>query len=91
MSGIATMDEPPKNDYARQLDRSRIRALPMSKRTPPPRLVNIGRRAEAVDKAREERIRIAAYYRALKRGFAPGHEWADWFAAEEEERSHAER
>jgi len=29
-------------------------------------------------------IARAAYYRALHRGFAPGHETADWLAAEAE-------
>jgi hypothetical protein len=33
---------------------------------------------------REARVRMAAYYRAEQRGFAPGHELADWFAAEAE-------
>lgn len=35
----------------------------------------------------EERLRMirdAAYYRAEKRGFAPGHEYEDWLAAERE-------
>jgi hypothetical protein len=31
---------------------------------------------------REEWIRVAAYYRAERRGFAPGHDLEDWFAAE---------
>jgi len=30
----------------------------------------------------EERIRVAAYLRAERRGFAPGHEVEDWLAAE---------
>jgi hypothetical protein len=29
-------------------------------------------------------VRQAAYYRALKRGFAPGHELQDWLEAEAE-------
>jgi hypothetical protein len=33
---------------------------------------------------REEMIRQAAYYRAERRGFAPGYEWEDWLAAEAE-------
>jgi hypothetical protein len=33
---------------------------------------------------REQRIRVAAYFKAEKRGFAPGHELDDWLAAEEE-------
>jgi hypothetical protein len=31
---------------------------------------------------REEWIRVAAYYRAERRGFQPGHDLEDWFAAE---------
>lgn len=34
--------------------------------------------------AREERVRTAAYFRAERRGFAPGYEWEDWLAAEAE-------
>lgn len=33
---------------------------------------------------REARIRMAAYLRAERRGFAPGCEWDDWLAAEAE-------
>lgn len=29
-------------------------------------------------------IAVAAYYRAEKRGFEPGHEWLDWLEAEQE-------
>lgn len=36
------------------------------------------------DGDRMERIRVAAYLRAERRGFAPGHEWEDWLAAEAE-------
>jgi hypothetical protein len=32
-------------------------------------------------------IREAAYYRAEKRGFAPGHEFLDWLEAEREIKS----
>jgi hypothetical protein len=34
--------------------------------------------------AREERIRVAAYFKAERRGFEPGHELDDWLAAERE-------
>lgn len=34
------------------------------------------------DEQRRERIAIAAYYLAERRGFAPGHEKEDWLAAE---------
>ena len=33
---------------------------------------------------REALVRTAAYYRAERRGFAPGYEWEDWLAAEAE-------
>ena len=33
---------------------------------------------------RRRRIAMAAYYRAERRGFAPGHEVEDWLAAEAE-------
>lgn len=36
------------------------------------------------DSARRARIAIAAYYRAERRGFAPGHEIEDWLEAERE-------
>jgi hypothetical protein len=31
---------------------------------------------------REAMVRMAAYFRAERRGFEPGHEWDDWLAAE---------
>jgi len=33
---------------------------------------------------REERVRVAAYFRAERRGFVRGHETEDWLAAEAE-------
>jgi hypothetical protein len=33
---------------------------------------------------RQMRISKAAYYKAQQRGFAPGYDWEDWFAAERE-------
>ena len=33
---------------------------------------------------RQMRISKVAYYKAQQRGFAPGHDWEDWFAAERE-------
>jgi hypothetical protein len=38
----------------------------------------------AVLEDREAMVRLAAYLRAERRGFAPGHEHADWLAAEAE-------
>jgi hypothetical protein len=40
--------------------------------------------APATTVAREEMVRIAAYFRAERRGFAPGYEVADWLAAQAE-------
>ena len=36
------------------------------------------------DDDREERVRMAAYFRAERRGFLGGYEQEDWFAAEAE-------
>ena len=33
---------------------------------------------------RQRKIELAAYFRAERRGFAPGDDWADWLAAEAE-------
>jgi len=33
---------------------------------------------------REQMVRTAAYFRAERRGFAPGYEWDDWLSAEAE-------
>jgi hypothetical protein len=33
---------------------------------------------------REQMVAVAAYYRALKRNFEPGHELEDWLEAEAE-------
>ena len=33
---------------------------------------------------RDQMVRMAAYFRAQQRGFAPGNEWEDWLVAEAE-------
>jgi hypothetical protein len=38
----------------------------------------------AVSRPRQERVAELAYFRALRRGFEPGHELEDWLAAEAE-------
>lgn len=50
------------------------------KRAPRPKAAE---RASA-DAGRQAMVRTAAYYRAQKRGFAPGRDLEDWFAAEAE-------
>ena len=53
-------------------------AVPMAPTTPK---VPAGS-AAPVD--RDEMVRVAAYFRALRRGFAPGYEVADWLEAQAE-------
>jgi hypothetical protein len=66
------------------------RAVLKAKDRPPknPDHIEIVRMAavEAASRAEERRemIATAAYFRAQKRGFEPGHELEDWFAAETE-------
>ena len=36
------------------------------------------------DSERNLQISLCAYFRAERRGFAPGHMWDDWLAAEQE-------
>lgn len=36
------------------------------------------------DEPLRHRIAEVAYLKAAERGFEPGHEWSDWFAAEAE-------
>jgi len=40
--------------------------------------------ASAAPVDRDEMVRVAAYFRALRRGFAPGYEVADWLDAQAE-------
>jgi hypothetical protein len=40
------------------------------------------RTTAALSAEREQRIREAAYFKAERRGFTPGHEIEDWLAAE---------
>lgn len=42
------------------------------------------RHEAALEESRRRRIEIAAYYRAERRGFAPGSEVEDWLEAERE-------
>jgi len=52
-----------------------------------PMLATQGRHEAAPEtehRVRHEMVATAAYYRAERRGFAPGHELDDWLAAETE-------
>ena len=41
-------------------------------------------RAVPTQAERDQMVRMAAYFRAQQRGFAPGNEWEDWLVAEAE-------
>ena len=56
--------------------RSASRSVQQKSRPVPPALID--------QDLRRELIAQAAYYRAQRRGFAPGHEAEDWLAAESE-------
>ena len=45
--------------------------------------VQITRQADFDRDTRHRKIEVAAYFKAERRGFAPGHELDDWLAAEE--------
>jgi hypothetical protein len=48
--------------------------------------------AQAAVRSRQSQIAELAYFRALKRGFEPGHEMQDWLEAEAEfEQRHGTR
>ncbi len=44
----------------------------------------ITRQADFDRDSRHQKIGLAAYYKAERRGFAPGHELDDWLEAEQE-------
>jgi hypothetical protein len=54
-------------------------ALAASTRTRPSRVVD-----ELSASERYRQVSLCAYFRAERRGFAPGHMWDDWLAAERE-------
>ncbi len=61
------------------------RSIPESlQKAVPGQSVEPGPAPEATPEQRESMIAEAAYYRAEKRGFAPGATLEDWLAAEEE-------
>jgi hypothetical protein len=61
--------------------------MAIKKQPAKPKAVQQSRPARDVDNL----IAEAAYYRAQRRGFAPGHELDDWIAAEAEVRRRMER
>jgi hypothetical protein len=76
------------SDYAPPR-RERRRSAPAANRAPADALKELQRSSTAPAHVepyspREALIATAAYYRAARRGFLPGHELEDWLAAEQE-------
>jgi len=63
---------------------SKRTAKPRNTTTAAPKRVLSVADMSITDDERERMIREAAYYRAERRGFAPGDEMSDWLAAESE-------
>ncbi len=59
------------------------RAAPAGKRSPHP----AGRHTDRNPSRQRQMVAEAAYFKAEKRGFDPGHEMADWLEAERDLRS----
>lgn len=77
LDGAVAPDKKPRGQAATRIPRSPKRepfAAPASAPAPLD-VLNF-------QEARQEMIRVAAYYRAEKRGFVPGMELDDWLAAE---------
>jgi len=69
--------EPPRLEPAPPADARRAAAVPKPRKP-------AAARAAVTPEARRAMIAQNAYLRAERRGFEPGHETEDWFAAEEE-------
>jgi hypothetical protein len=66
-------------------DTSALRTAAATKMPADNRIASVSVLAELPSGAdRQMRISKVAYYKAQQRGFAPGHDWEDWFAAERE-------
>jgi Protein of unknown function (DUF2934) len=67
------------------MDGNKRKAPPRKPRAAPPRKAASSESTPAAPaKSRETVIAELAYFRALERGFTPGHESEDWFEAEAE-------
>jgi hypothetical protein len=66
------------------MSRQESRREPKARRRPAPKAGGISLVHQAPAAQREALIATAAYFRAQKRGFEPGHELDDWLAAEVE-------
>jgi hypothetical protein len=79
-SGVASGDTPNGNTI------ERASLHPVTRPQPPvPQVLEVPATATEIQpEDRREAIARAAYYRAEKRGFVPGHEKEDWLEAERE-------
>ena len=59
-------------------------AVTSARRPSPSKPAGAAAPATMASAEREELVRLAAYFRAEQRGFAPGREWEDWLIAEAE-------
>jgi hypothetical protein len=66
------------------MDGNKRKAPPRKPRAAPRKDLPESAAAPAPPKSRETVIAELAYFRALERGFTPGHETEDWFEAEAE-------
>jgi hypothetical protein len=74
------------------MDGNKRKAPPRKSRAAPRNSQSSESAAASPAKSRETVIAELAYYRALQRGFAPGHEAEDWLEAEAEfEKRHTTR
>jgi hypothetical protein len=66
------------------MDGNKRKAPPRKSRAAPRKTTSSESNPAAPAKSRETVIAELAYFRALERGFTPGHETEDWFEAEAE-------
>ena len=82
----ATAAKPAPKTAAPKTAAAKTPAKPAAKVSRPAATPAVAKPAPAALSAaqREQMVRTAAYFRAERRGFAPGNEWDDWLSAEAE-------
>jgi Protein of unknown function (DUF2934) len=79
MVTTVVVEKRPRNDEAqRKPQQARARAPQASQSN------KAATTTELSESERNQQISLCAYFRAEQRGFAPGHMWDDWLAAERE-------
>jgi hypothetical protein len=82
LNGVESQDKKPSRPST--VSRSRKQTPKRSAAEPVPPAAQANSQTLILDNGREERIRLAAYFRAERRGFISGAELDDWLAAEAE-------